>query len=135
MALFTWTESLSVQIASIDTQHKKLIELINLLHTSMKSGKAQEVNPQILEELNNYTQYHFKYEEEMMRRAGYKDIVAHKAAHAALIQQLNEIDQKSKNGTAIVTVELLNFLKYWVTTHIAETDKKFSSQMRAKGLS
>ncbi len=134
MALFEWTESLSVQIASIDTQHKKIIELINLLHSAMEDGKTQEVNTQTLDELSNYTQYHFKYEEEMMRRAGYKDIVAHKAVHNALILQLKEIDQKSKSGSAMVTAELLDFLKYWLTTHIAETDKKYSLHMRAKGL-
>ncbi len=134
MALFEWTDTLSVQIDSIDAQHKKLIDLINNLHDAMRAGKGKDVLGATLDELINYTRYHFNYEEGLLQKAGYTDFANHKGEHVKLTQQVIDLNEKYKTGNAVLTIEVMNFLKSWLSTHITGTDKKYVSQVKAKGI-
>ena len=51
MALFVWSDKYSVNIKEIDSQHKKLVDLLNSLHDSMKVGRGSEVLGKTLTEL------------------------------------------------------------------------------------
>ncbi len=42
MPILQWNQSVSVNDADIDGQHKKLIDMINNLHDSMGQGKGKE---------------------------------------------------------------------------------------------
>jgi hemerythrin len=55
MALIAWSDSISVQVAEIDQQHKKLIAMINELSAAMKAGKGNEVLGKIADSLIGYT--------------------------------------------------------------------------------
>ena len=63
MALITWNDSFSVNIAVIDQQHQKLITMINDLNAAMKQGRGRDVMGGIINGLVNYTITHFKSEE------------------------------------------------------------------------
>ena len=51
MALIKWKNEFSVNISAIDTQHKKLIEIINDLHAAMSAGKANDALREIFAKL------------------------------------------------------------------------------------
>jgi hemerythrin len=40
MALITWGSTLEVGVSAIDTQHKKLVDMVNALNDAMTQGKA-----------------------------------------------------------------------------------------------
>ena len=63
MALITWSDMLAVHIKGIDDQHKCLVDLVNRLHDSMKSGAGNSVIRPVLSDLLNYTSFHFATEE------------------------------------------------------------------------
>ncbi len=42
MPIIQWNQVFSVNIKQIDAQHMKLVELVNLLHDSMKEGKGKK---------------------------------------------------------------------------------------------
>ncbi|HON53806.1 MAG TPA: hemerythrin domain-containing protein, partial [Bacteroidales bacterium] len=63
MALIIWNNMYSVNVESLDTQHKKLVELVNQLHDSIKSGQKDKVLTGIYNELIGYTITHFRDEE------------------------------------------------------------------------
>ncbi len=42
MSLINWDNTLSVNVAEIDGQHHKLVEMINELHDAMRQGKSRE---------------------------------------------------------------------------------------------
>jgi hemerythrin len=63
--LIEWEDIYSVGIEEFDNDHKKLIELINRLHQAMLDKKAKEVLGEIINELVDYTIYHFNKEEAM----------------------------------------------------------------------
>ena len=68
MATITWSDNLSVNIKEIDTEHKKLINMINELHSAMGSGKGREAMERSLPGLVDYTKTHFAYEEKLFQQ-------------------------------------------------------------------
>jgi hemerythrin len=88
MPLLTWNESYSVNVRELDTQHKKLIDLINDLHDGMKQGKGKEISGKVLNELVTYTGFHFKSEEKLFEKHGFPDTTKHKRQHDELVDQV-----------------------------------------------
>ncbi|MFO8068021.1 MAG: bacteriohemerythrin [Bacteroidales bacterium] len=134
MALFNWNQSYSVEIDKFDNHHKKIIDLINNLHESMMQGKGKELLGGILNELKDYTQYHFREEELDMAKYGYLEYFDHKQKHKDLIKQLDELIEKNKTGSKEITIETFNFIKKWLTDHIKGVDKRYSSFFIKRGL-
>jgi len=134
MAIIDWDSSLSVNIKSIDNQHKKLVDMVNTLHDSMKEGKAKDVMGNILAELAAYTDYHFKTEEEFFKKYGYAEGVKHKVEHDHLREEVTYLKEKFDRGEAVFTIELLYFLKDWLSKHILGSDKKYTAFLNSKGV-
>lgn len=134
MALITWASMLSVGVKEIDEQHKKLVELINQLNDAMLAGKGREALGRILGELASYTQYHFSTEERLMTQHKYEESPQHKEQHKALIKQVGDFKAQFESGSAMISVELMNFLRDWLTNHILKTDKKFGAALNKLGV-
>ena len=125
MALFEWNDMFSVSIDSIDEQHKLLISYVNQLHDAMMEGKASiEVEP-ILAGLINYTESHFKHEEELFEEFGYEDAQEHKDIHAKLVKEVLAFQKKLAAGETTLSSDLMEFLKEWLMDHIMQEDKKY----------
>lgn len=124
MALMKWDQTLSVQIDSIDTQHQKLVGLLNKLHDSMAAGTGRQVVDAVLDELVTYTKEHFAFEEGLLKKANYPDFMAHQAEHTKLTAQAVELQKNIKNGQAL-TMDVMNFLVNWLSQHIMKVDKKY----------
>ena len=67
MPLFLWKKNYEIGIAEIDTQLRNLVGIINGLSDAMMNKKGYVIAPYILEELEDYIQFHFTAEEEIMR--------------------------------------------------------------------
>jgi len=134
MPFMTWTESLSVKIPSIDEQHKNLVNLINKLHDAMKAGKAKDVMGEILQELINYTKYHFSTEEKYMQQTQYPATVSHVNEHNQFVKKAVELQNSYNSGKTMLSLEVMNFLNDWVSKHISGTDKKYSEHFLANGI-
>lgn len=127
MSLIKWKEDFSVGDAEIDTQHKRLVALINELHDAMRVGKGKEVMDKVLDELIVYTQTHFRHEEKLMQSHGYNELASHTAEHHKLTQQVLDFQRQFRAGKVALTLPLMNFLKEWLTTHILTVDQKYRS--------
>lgn len=135
MTLITWDDSkFSVNINVIDVQHKKLVELINLLHGNMKVGRGKDVIGKVLNELISYTDYHFDTEERLFQQHGYPDIANHKKVHGDLKKKAIELKTEFEKGVTIITPNVLNFLSDWLTNHIIKMDKAYSAFLNGKGV-
>lgn len=134
MALITWNSTYSVNVKEIDLQHQKLIALINQLHDGMKAGKGKEITGKILSDLADYTKFHFGYEEKLFDQTKYPDTMVQKRQHSDLVKQVVNYISKFQKGEAILTMELMNFLKDWLMNHIVATDKKYTSFLNSKGI-
>lgn len=134
MALIPWTEDLSVHIAEMDKEHKQLVAMINELHEAMTSGKGKDVLGGVLTRLVDYTRFHFAAEEKLMISHQYPGYLNQKSEHDNLTKKVMDIKARIDAGNMVVTVEVMAFLKDWLTKHIIGMDKKYSSFLNAKGI-
>ncbi|WP_417913584.1 bacteriohemerythrin [Candidatus Electronema sp. JM] len=134
MSLIAWDESLSVNVAEIDSQHRKLVAMINELHDAMKSGKGKDVLGRILSGLISYTDTHFKAEEKYFAQFKYPDTTAHVKEHAAFVKKVTEFQIDFEGGRLTVSIDTLYFLRDWLQGHIKGTDKKYSAFFNENGL-
>jgi hemerythrin len=129
MALIEWTNSYSVGLPDFDKHHRHLFDLLNKAYeASLKTGQ-KDVFFEILEELSEYSQYHFATEEKLMGRSFYPGLAEHQKEHALFTDKITELlNLKSKNtfDCMLDLVELTQFLMEWFSHHILEVDKQYS---------
>jgi len=131
----TWTDKLSVGVKVIDDDHKKLVSMVNELYDGITAGHGKEALGKVLDELVNYTKFHFKREEDFFAKTGYPAAVAHKKEHDDLTTQVLDVQAKYKSGAmATLSLEVMNFLKNWLVNHIQGSDKKYGPHLNAKGI-
>jgi len=123
MAFLEWSEALSVGFDQMDDDHKKLIDLLNDLEAAVSAGQADHVVGGFLEDLIEYTVWHFRHEEYFMQEYHDPNFLIHKAQHVELTETAEMLHQKFMDGDHEVSETLLPFLRDWLTDHILETDK------------
>ncbi len=133
--LLRWSPSLSVGLNSIDDQHKILVELINELYQKMHGNSAQAAIGTVLGKLINYTETHFKFEEDLFAKHGYEEKAEHMTIHRTLVSQLVDFQKEFKTGQSDISLELMEFLKDWLINHIKKTDTKYVPFLKSKGVS
>jgi hemerythrin len=135
MALMKWSDALSVGVPSLDDQHKKMVCLLNLLHDGMMTGKDKMALGDVLKALIASTAMHFKYEEDLLARVDYPEGQSHRAEHAELTRQIQNIRREYETiGPSAMTIPVMSFLKNWLTAHILGADMKYRPHLAAKGI-
>ena len=132
--LFPWNDSFSVSIGIIDLQHKNLVKIVNDMHQAMVAGHGKDQLGKILSDLIKYTKDHFKTEETLLESRQYPEYSRHKSEHDHLTKTVLELQGKFHNNEAGLTIEVMEFLKSWLTKHILESDKRYSSFLNAHGV-
>lgn len=130
MAFIEWTEKNEVGIRQVDEQHRELFALLNRLHAATVEGQEQSMLVGILNELVDYTVYHFDVEEGLMTKHEYPDYDAHKAEHDKLTTQAVDLQRQFQDGSATISFELLDFLHDWLMDHTMDTDRKMGAFMQ-----
>jgi len=134
MDFITWNNSMSVNIISIDYQHKKLIEEINDFYNNLFRKRSKEAISDIVYQLKKYSIYHFQTEEALMKKYGFNGFKEHRQEHQEFISKIDEIEKKLEVGKMVLTIEIANFLKDWLTNHVFNTDKKYSEFLNSNGV-
>jgi hemerythrin len=133
MGIMIWTEKLSVGVARLDDEHKKLVELLNGLHDEMLRGKADAtVMGALLGKLIRYVHTHFANEEALFKSTAYPMVLAHVREHEAFRKKVSELEKAYKAGTAGLSSETMKFLMEWLTKHIMGTDMQYKEFFQTK---
>ena len=131
-----WSEQLSTSIPDIDKDHKVLIALLNNcieMHNEMDSNDKSAELDSVLEELLNYTDYHFKREERIMEVCDYPNLHKHRLVHQHLLSSVLQKKQRYESGEETVD-SIMNFLCDWLTGHIVGMDKSIGTHCKGKEL-
>ena len=134
MTLFVWNDSYSVGVEEVDNQHKMLIKSLNELHEAMLSHKAKDVIGGILKGLTDYVGVHFSYEENLMKKHRFPGLKDHKSSHQAFTRRVAEFQNKFEEGSLMLSMEVMNFLRYWLQDHIKGADQQFGEFLKQKGV-
>ncbi len=144
MAFFKWDPRFSVNIAEIDQQHKKLVGFINRLYEVMQPASNQDMfdsalkelvtQATVINEMVDYSQYHFSTEERYMRNYTYPGYEKHKKEHESFIHEVRIFKNDFDNGKVVLSIKIMQFLKKWLKNHILGTDKQYEPFFKGKGL-
>lgn len=127
MALI-WQDSLNTGIDIIDSQHQRIVEMINNLQVAQHAGSRGAIG-EVIDEMVDYTLSHFAFEEELMEEAGYPFCSAHKRVHEVFARRVGELRMRFQAGEDVVD-ELRNMLSRWLFNHIRSDDKAYAEQVK-----
>lgn len=135
MPLMEWNAKLGVGVRAIDDDHQKLVGMVNDLYDAMRTAQGKEVLGKVLDGLISYTKTHFAREEQLMAIHKYPQADAHHKEHVALATKVLEVQAKFKSGnTAILSMEVLNFLREWLIKHIQASDAALGAFLKSKNV-
>lgn len=132
--LFPWSDTYSVKIGVIDMQHKNLANVINELHQAMVGGQGKQQVVKSLSSLIKYTQIHFKTEENFMVSHQYPDYMNHETEHDRLTKTVREFQDKFQRNEVGLTIDVMEFLKNWLSKHILGSDQRYAPFLNAQGV-
>lgn len=124
--MIKWSSDYKVGIDFIDKQHEKIFEIAAraeaLLKNDFYTDKFNKIM-EIIHELEEYTIFHFKSEEEYMMSIGYKKYFSQKIEHDEFIKKIDDIEHKEidENQDKFI-IGILEFIIVWLTEHILEKD-------------
>ncbi|MBP2228527.1 hemerythrin [Azospirillum agricola] len=123
MTHVAWDETMSVGVAVLDDEHKRLLDLFNgLLDSGITPANREELSA-LLVSLRDYVAVHFAREEALMERRHYPDLDAHIAAHRYFAGEVEKLhDDFGGDNTTMLRMDLILLLKDWFVEHIQETD-------------
>lgn len=122
MALLNWNGAYQIGNAVIDGEHCKLFDLINDFHYTFLLNRDRRDILKVLNDLVRYAEEHFRHEEHIMAEHGYPELEPHRAIHARLFETLFSLQSKLEEGSIGMEKETVDFLRSWLTDHIAEED-------------
>ena len=130
MEIIQWSPTLETGIDVIDQQHKRIVDYINALRIAQGKGDRGAV-AKTIDDVIDYTQSHFGFEEALMEDAGYPLLNAHKRVHELFIRRVAVLNQRFKSGEDIAQ-DLHNVLARWLITHIQTEDRHYVGTVKEK---
>lgn len=110
----------------IDEQHRELIGRINDLLIQAENHTEKLDAIKMLDHLADYTEYHFKAEEQLQEEIGYPGIEEHKKRHEELRQTVKELYEmlEEQEGPTQAFVDQVNVqIVDWLYRHIKGFDR------------
>lgn len=134
--LFVWSKRFETGLAEVDAQHRHLVQMINRLARLAGTCSNHELQ-RLIDELQDYTRYHFRTEENLMRthQIDPEFRAAHEHAHASLIEQAHRMRlmaQQAGDHLAEAVSLLLPFLTKWLVFHILGTDMRMAHEIHSR---
>jgi hemerythrin-like metal-binding protein len=117
-----WTSNLSVNNEIIDSQHRKIFNIMNQLRMADPDTSMNSEFARILSTLTDYGLSHLKEEEEFMAKHSFPGLEEHKKAHKAY---LYKVAMFNLNFQKTSHTEVIEFLKNWWMNHIAKMDMQY----------
>lgn len=132
--MFEWKKEYELGITSIDTQHQELFHFANriyelLINQSEETVDFDEIST-IIDALKEYTNYHFKSEEELFAKYKYPDAKEHIEEHEAFWKYVEELDIEDMiHQPKELLRDLVGKLANWIFHHMITTDYLFKEYL------
>ena len=134
LELFPWNKQFETGIGFMDEQHRTLVRLLNELAQKLVMQSDALTLEDALRDLDDYANYHFAAEEDLMRQflAGDDMESSHRSAHAGFLQQVARLRTSGAprpEGEAIK--QIVAYLCRWLAFHILDDDRRMAKVVLA----
>ena len=126
MPKYEWNDSFLLGIKELDEHHEYLVELMNRSHDLYENTAPYARLESILDELFEYTTYHFAAEENWLRSHSYLKLDEHIAEHDGFRKRIAAFKDEFYAGKASPKVQLFTYLADWLVNHIRVTDYEYA---------
>ena len=134
MDQFIWQDIFSVGIKLFDDQHKELFEIGNRLYLGVMDSKPTQLVEDILQELCDYAEVHFRDEEYYMRKFNYTKLEEQIKQHEEFKNKIQNLKQDFHDGKLFISIKLINFLIDWLNDHILYKDREYIALLKDKNI-
>lgn len=124
--LFDFQNEFKLGIDDIDSEHEKLVNMLNEVHALLSAGERDKARAYFNETLSLYVNEHFAHEEAFMAAIGYAQLDEHKKIHENFKASFEALkpDIALADDTAFRSALMDTFT--WIINHIGRTDKKYA---------
>lgn len=126
--LIEWQSHLNLGIAPIDYQHRELVDLLNLLASTLHTDTVNATAAELLQRIHRHARSHFLYEEKLMLSIGFRDHINHQREHTMLLAELKSLVNDVSQGKMPVNSDLMHSLRDWLVAHIVTSDREFAAR-------
>ncbi|MBF0158151.1 MAG: bacteriohemerythrin [Magnetococcales bacterium] len=121
-----WQEEMTVGIAVLDNDHRKIISLINQMTRCQQQPDTTMIEL-VLDELYNYTTRHLQREEAFLREIGFPSASDHTQSHNQFAQQVAAMRRRYFHEQRIEIAEgLTALMTRWLIEHILREDQLYA---------
>ena len=130
------SREIALGVASIDAQHRELVDLFDQFDHCIKSDASREMIQGVVDRAISCANAHFEHEEDLMARATYPKADEHKFQHRHL-----RIEFTTLAGAAMaihahdpVALEQLGIMRGLLIDHIVGPDRELATHLKAAGI-
>ena len=134
MEKINWSPSYSVGVTLLDEQHKRLVDMINLLLSDSEATVRSETISELLTRLTNYAGDHFQAEERLLEEHGYPELARQREQHKAYRIKIVKFCQDTMSHQDSVPADILRFIRDWLQNHILKSDMKYRAFFAERGV-
>ena len=134
MSMIAWSNQFSVGVQEVDQQHQVLIGIVNQLSAALDMQGSDFDSHKVINELVQYTVYHFGTEERLMREISYAGIDRHVGEHQSFVKKVSQMVAQRDRGEGPSLEELLIFLRDWLISHILNSDRDMGDALNLAGI-
>lgn len=127
-----WSEKYNIGIPAVDSQHKRLFEIIRELKEALQAGLKSSDVEKIIVTLDQYKTRHFQLEEKYMKECSYPGLAEQKRAHEYFTNRFRELGKElAETGMNLKIVQAIQGeLTDWVKKHVTGLDLDFGKYYR-----
>lgn len=122
---------LETGLADIDDQHAQLLACLDELKAFVGGKYEFAATFTAVQTLLGYTEQHFTYEEDLLRRCDYPELEEHINEHARLITEVRHQWARIEQGDADIAREVVETIERWIVDHINSEDVEYAKFIQA----
>ena len=126
MPLLQWSPEYSVNDEELDSHHQRLFHLLNAAYENVMDSLEVDCIHSIIEELSEYTKYHFSAEEQHMRENGFVELDDHIVKHREFAFTIEKLRTRYHDSDLEVARELIVVLGEWLLGHVLKDDRRYA---------
>lgn len=130
---YQFTKDLETGNATIDSEHRQLIQAVNDLLAACSQGKGRAELEKTTRFLSDYTAKHFAHEEMLQKQSKYPDYINHRRLHEEFKKVVADLLRRlEQQGPTVALVgEVNTAIGGWLVKHIKQEDAKLAAYLKS----